>query len=354
MNHTTKKTNSAQAKPGAGRDFFAGYKFNKKFLDPIVKLIEKHDKFILTTHIGSDPDGLGSQVGIYQLLKKLKKKVIIINAEKVPDNYAFMVSGVNVKNTESDLQEIEKMNLAGYLLLILDNSEIKRVGKILEICAQFKCPLATIDHHIVDKQKNMFVDDSYAATSEIVWELYRYLKIPMSRETAVSLYCGIIADTGNFRYSKTSMRTHIAGGDLLDHGVNSDEVYRFIYESSPPDRLVLLKRILDKAVINSEKNYVAAFVKKSMFKKLKLGDTPTEGIVNQFLAVKGIKISALMTETPGGDLKCSLRSIDDVNVAALAKKFGGGGHKNAAGLFIKGPFMESAKKVIAEIEKTLK
>ena len=336
------------------KDYLNNYKFNKKFLDPIVKLLKGHDKFILTTHMGSDPDGLGSQIGIYYLLKKLKKKVMIINSEKVPDNYSFMVPPGIIKNTDQDAEEISNLNLSGYLLLIMDNSEMKRVGKIQEICAGYKCPIATIDHHIVEKKKNIFVDDTYAATSEIIWELYRYLKIPISLKIAESLYAGIIADTGNFRYSKTSMRTHIAGGDLLGLGVNSDEVYRNIYESSPPDRLRLLKRILDKAIINTEKNYVAAFVKKSMFKKLKLGDTPTEGIVNQILAVKGIKISALMTETPNGDLKCSLRSIDEVNVAALAAKFGGGGHRNAAGLFIKGPFNESAKKIIAEIEKALR
>lgn len=348
------KKKSSSAKPGMiAKDCLTNYKFSKKFLDPIIKLLESHDKFILTTHVGSDPDGLGSEVGVYHLLKKLKKQVVVINAEKVPDNYAFMVPAGLIKNTEQDFDEIAALNFSGYLLLIMDNSELSRVGKILEISAKFKCPLATIDHHIVEKKKNFFVDDSYAATSEIVWELYRYLKIPLPRDIAVSLYGGIIADTGNFRYSKTTLRTHVAGGDLLGCGINPDEIYRYIFESSPPDRLILLKRILDKAVINTEKKYIAAFVKKSMFKKLKLGDTPTEGIVNQILAVKGIKISALMTETPNGDLKCSLRSIDEVNVAALAGKFGGGGHRNAAGLFIKGPFKDAAKKVIAEIEKAL-
>ncbi|MDH4263856.1 MAG: bifunctional oligoribonuclease/PAP phosphatase NrnA [Spirochaetia bacterium] len=343
----------SKLKSNKSKDHLAGFKFNKKFLDSIIKLIKRHDKIILTTHIGSDPDGLGSEFGMYHLLRKLQKQVYIINAEKVPENYDFMIPPNLVKNTEQHLDEISSMKLEGYLLLVMDNSEMSRVGKILEICEGLKCSVATIDHHIVAKGKNKFVDASYSATSEIVWELYHYLGIPISHAVAVGLYGGIIADTGNFRYSKTTMRTHIAGGNLLGYGINSDEIYRNIYESSPPDRLILFKRILDKAIINTEKKYIAAIVKKSMFKKLKLGDTPTEGIVNQILAVKGILISALMTETPNGDLKCSLRSIDDVNVAALAGKFGGGGHRNAAGLFIKGPFKDAVKKVIAEIENAI-
>jgi len=347
------KTKSAQSRQKTPNGYLNHFQFNRKFLDPIVKFLKKHDKFIITTHIGSDPDGLGSEIGIYYILKKLKKQVYIINAEKVPENYSFMAPDGLIKNTEQDLEEIQQMDLSGFVLLIMDNSEISRTGKILEISGKFKCPYASIDHHLVKKTKNFFVDASYAATSEIVWELFRYLKIPVSRDIAIMLYCGIIADTGNFRFTKTSFRTHVAGGDLVNAGANSDEIYRKLFESSPPDRLKLLRRILEKAIINTEKKYVVGFVKKEMFKKLKLGDTPTEGIVNQILSVRDIEISALMTETPNGDLKCSLRSIGEINVALLARKFGGGGHKNAAGLYIKGPFKRAAKKVIAEIEKAL-
>ncbi|MDH4200518.1 MAG: bifunctional oligoribonuclease/PAP phosphatase NrnA [Spirochaetia bacterium] len=334
-------------------DCLKGFIFNKKLLDEISGFIQKHENFVLTTHIGSDPDGLASEISLYFFLKKLKKNVIIINNEPVPENYEFMAPNQIVKNTETGLHEIEKMDFTGYVLISLDNSETNRLGKIKEFCDRFKCSLATIDHHIVKKQKYFFVDDSYAATSEIIWELYKYTNTPLNRQIAISLYAGIIADTGNFRFSKTSVRTHLAGGDLLDYGFSPDDVYRKIFESSPPDRLKLFKKILDKAIINTEKKYIAAFVKKSMFRKLKLGDTPTEGIVNQLLAVKDIKISALMTETPDGHLKCSLRSIDDVNVAALAGKFGGGGHRNAAGLFVKGPFDDAARKIIIEIEKAV-
>lgn len=335
------------------REILKNYRPDTPVLKKIAALIARHDRFFLTTHIGADPDGIGSQVGLYYLLKKLKKKVIIVNSERIPSHYRFMVPEDIILNIEEDTEKIEKFNLSGGLALIMDNSETKRCEKVFELITKKKLPWATIDHHVVDKGARLCVDHRYGATAEIVWDLYHHLGVPLVKKAATALYAGIVADTGNFRFSRTSARTHLAAGELIGLGISSDDIYRRIFESAPIDRLVFLKHVLNEAIIDKKHGFAAGFARQSMFEGLKLGDTPTDGIVNQLLAVNGVKISALMTQTPDDDLKCSLRSVGDIDVSALAKTFGGGGHKNASGLFIKGPYDKAAKKVIAAIKKHL-
>jgi len=329
------------------------YKPSATVLSDIEKVISKYDNFLLTTHTGADPDGLGSEVGLYHLFKQMNKKAIIVNNEKVPDSMSFISKGVKIYNIDEHREELEKKNLKGYLVLIVDSSELRRSEKVANFFQSKGLDYLTIDHHPMPKNKRFMVDTSYAATAELVWDLYHYLQIDIPKKAAVPLYTGLSADSGNFRYSKTSFRTHLAAGELIGFGISTDDIYRAIYEFFPFDRLEFTRRIMKQAIFNKEKGYCVAIARQSMFKDLKLGDSPTEGIVNQFLAVNGVKISAFITETPDKDLKCSLRSVGNVNVAEIAKKFGGGGHRNAAGFFQKGPFLSGVKKVISTIEDNL-
>ncbi|MES0490592.1 MAG: bifunctional oligoribonuclease/PAP phosphatase NrnA [Leptospirales bacterium] len=336
------------------KQLLKNYKPSAAVLSDIKKVILKHDKFLLTTHTGADPDGLGSEIGLLHLFKLLKKKAIIVNNERVPESMAFIASGVNIYNIDEHREELEKKNLKDYLVLIIDSSEIRRSEKVVNFFQSKELDYLTIDHHPMPKNIRYMVDTSYAATAELVWDLYHYLNIDIPKKAAIPLYTGISADSGNFRYSKTSFRTHLAAGELIGFGISTDKIYRSIFEFFPFDRLEFTRRIMNKAVFNKEIGYSVACARQSMFKGLKLGDSPTEGLVNQFLAVEGVEISAFITETPEKDLKCSLRSVGDVNVSEIAQKFGGGGHRNAAGLFQKGPFASGVAKIIAEIENCLK
>jgi len=316
-------------------------------------VVEQFDRIVLTTHQGVDPDGIGSEYALYRLFSEKGKTVYVINPDPIPEALHFMVPTEVFLDFENNEEEIRQLQLENVLLLNVDNSELKRCGKVAEFMEKFSPHYVTIDHHSVEPSENYFVDPEYSATCEMVWDLYHYYQHPFEHQIALALYTGIVADSGNFRYSKTTLRTHLAGGELLAYGIDSDDIYRHIFESAPFDRHQLFQKILQKAVFNKEKQYVAGFVFKKMMKDLELGDSPTEGIVNQLLAVRGVKIAALMTETPDGDLKCSLRSIGDINVADIAARFGGGGHRNAAGLYQKGPFKKAREQILAAIDETL-
>lgn len=330
------------------------YRPKAKVLPKIAALIRGNKKFLLTTHVGADADGLGSQVGLYFLLKSLKKDVVILNNEHVPGFLTELIPLKLVKHVsegKDGLSEAaaEKL-MRDRFIFILDSSEPHRSDKVGEIFLRLKRPWSTIDHHVLPGKKEFCVDPTYAATAELIWDLYRHMKIPLPKSAATALYTGLVADSGNFRYPKTSMRTHLAAGDLLGHGIHSDYIFRAIYESHPLDRLKLNARLMPKVQL-LQNSVVVLPVMRSDRDGLELGDSGTEGIVNQLLAHKGLKAAAVLSETEHGELKGSLRSVGDVDVAAVAKKFGGGGHKNAAGLKIRKPFAEAQEMVIAELGK---
>ncbi|HRP70685.1 MAG TPA: DHH family phosphoesterase, partial [Turneriella sp.] len=206
----------------------AKYKPSSKVLPKIVAFIKKHDKFLLTTHISADADGIGSQVGFYYLLKALKKDVKILNNEPVPQFLqGFMPTRLvgyiedpsSTKKITGALSFAQAEKLArGRFVFILDSSEPKRSERVGELFMNLNLPWATIDHHVLANQKEFCVDPTYAATAEMVWELYKYLKIKIPKEAALPLYTGLVADSGNFRYPKTSLRTHLAAGELIGYG----------------------------------------------------------------------------------------------------------------------------------------
>jgi len=352
--HAEKATQALSA--ATAKALLKNYKPQSKVLPKIAALIRAQKKFLLTTHIGADADGLGSQIGLYYLLKSLKKDVRIVNNERVPGYLTAMmpqklVDYIGDHIGEGGLSEAaaEKL-MRDRFVFILDSSEPERSDRVGALFMRLKRPWATIDHHVLPGKKEFCVDPTYAATAELVWDLYRYLKIPIPKAAALPLYTGLVADSGNFRYSKTSLRTHLAAGELIGYGIHSDFVFRAIYESSPLDRLKLAARLYPKVNILPNNIVVLPVLQKDR-EGLDLGDSGTEGFVNQLLAHKGIIAAALFSETEDGELKGSLRSIGDVDVATVAKKFGGGGHKNAAGLKIRKPFSEALELVTNELIK---
>jgi len=335
------------------KSILKSYRPSSVAIKAATNLIKKYDNFILTTHIKSDADGIGSQIGLYYLLKALKKKCVIINSEAPPNYLDFITNGTPIHvarelSSQAGASSLEGLKLTKkYFGLILDSSEEKRSQEVLDILKKEGIPWGSIDHHDITKKKNFCVDNSYAATAEMVWDLYKTFKVKINSIAAHAMYTGIVADSGNFRFPKTSLRTHLAGGDLIASGVHSDFIYRKVYESNPMDRLIYMGRIYKNLFIDREHGIAMAFVTKKTKKGLELGDSANEGIVNQFLAANGINVAVLATQTEDNLMKASLRSIGDIDVSKVAQQFNGGGHKNAAGLKANLPF-KKAKKVLLE------
>ncbi len=319
----------------------------------IAQFIKENNYFLITTHIDSDADGLGAQVGFFFLIKNLGKEIKVYNHEKINENIEFMIPRefldayqyADESSRERDFAFFDEyLNKAR--LLILDNSEVNRLGYLGEYTRMKKIPWWSIDHHDLTPVEHILVDSEYASTCEIIWDVYRFMGISIDPEAARALYAGMVADTGNFRYPKTSLRTHIAAGELLMHGINPNEIFRKFYEDSPVKRLQVFSDMVTNARINTDRKYIIAELTQDLKKKYSLASGESEGMVNQFLAYRDIELAVLIRETDTGTLKASLRSTKEINVAEFAERFNGGGHKNAAGLAMDEPYLPAKEKLI--------
>ncbi len=344
--------------PGQIRDLLQYYAPKSANLKKIAAFLKKHKRILLTTHAGCDPDGIGAQIGLWYLLKKMNKDVVVVNNDRIPEYLEFALPQdsefrIHVYNDYKDNDQIDALKplVDKRAILIVDSSEPKRSGEVATLFPFDTAAWLSIDHHIVPEAPHFVSDTSYSATCEFVWDLYQYLREPISESAALALYTGLVADTGNFRYPKTSLRSHMAAGDLLQYPLPTDEIYRHIFESHETDRLKFLARILRKAVIDKNLGIAVAMIKKNDLKGLELGKSPTEGIANFMLAVKGIHIAAVMTETRTGQLKASMRSRGDYNVQEIAKQFGGGGHVNASGLKVEQRFGKVSRQLLRSIRE---
>jgi phosphoesterase RecJ-like protein len=292
--------------------------------------IRSRERFILTAHEGPDGDALGSLLGMHHLLKQLGKDSVMFLASKefpLPIEYRFL-----------PLEEVfheAPADMADRAAIFLDCGNIDRMP--VDFLAAEEVFTINIDHH---HDNTLFgdvnlVEVDASSTAEIVYELSVLLGALITPEMASALYVGLVTDTGKFMYENTNARTHRIAADLIDAGVHVDETYRRLYEHVPIEKLRLLSRALDGIQYHCEDRLVLAYIAAADYEASGAGEEMTEGIIDHLRSVEGARVAALIRDL--GDRgraarKVSLRSSDGkVDVSAIAREHGGGGHKRAAG-----------------------
>jgi phosphoesterase RecJ-like protein len=292
--------------------------------------IRNRDRFLLTAHEGPDGDALGSLLGMHHLLRQLGKDSVMFLAAKefpLPIEYRFL-----------PLEEVfheAPADMADRAAIFLDCGNIDRMP--VDFLAADGLFTINIDHH---HDNTLFgdvnlVEVDASCTAEIVYELAILLGAEITPEMAAALYVGIVTDTGKFMYENTSARTHRIAADLVEAGVSVDETYRRLYEHVPLEKLRLLSRALEGIQHHCEGRLVLAYIAAADYEASGAGEEMTEGIIDHLRSVEGARVAALIRDL--GDRgraarKVSLRSSDgEVDVSAIARVHGGGGHKRAAG-----------------------
>ena len=299
-------------------------------IELVAAQLRSRDRFLLTAHEGPDGDALGSLLGMHHLLTQLGKDSVMFMAAKefpLPIEYRFL-----------PLEEVfhePPADVADRTVVFLDCGNIDRMP--LDFLSAGGNEVINIDHHHDNTRFGdlNLVDVEASCTAEIVYELAVLLGATITREMAAALYVGLVTDTGKFMYENTDARTHRIAADLIEAGVDVDDTYRRLYEHVPLEKLRLVARALGGIQRHCNDLLVLTYITAADYEATGAGEEMTEGIVDHLRSVEGAKVAAAIRDL--GDRgraarKVSLRSSEgDVDVSAIARKHGGGGHKRAAG-----------------------
>jgi phosphoesterase RecJ-like protein len=299
-------------------------------IERVVAEVRDRDRFILTAHEGPDGDALGSLLGMHHLLTQLGKDSLMFMAAKefpLPIEYRFL-----------PLEEVfhePPADMADRTVVFLDCGNIDRMP--VDFLSDGGNFIINIDHHHDNTRFGdvNLVDTGASSTAEIVYELCRRLGGRLTPEIASALYVGLVTDTGKFMYENTDAGTHRIAADLIEAGVEVDDTYRRLYEHVPLEKLRLVARALEGIERHCDDRLVLTYVTAADYEASGAGEEMTEGIIDHLRSVEGAKVAALVRDqgTRGrAARKVSLRSSEgDVDVSAIARRHGGGGHKRAAG-----------------------
>lgn len=321
-------------------------------LKSVLKALKKQNNFLITAHTSPEGDAIGAELGLFCLLKKLGKNVLIVNQDALPYGLDFLPGTTRIRQLKNVSSRINFD-----CLVVLDSSDLSRVGKVACLNAQRK-PIINIDHHISNSNFGTFnwVDANASSAAEMVYRLYKEMKVSLDQDAATALYAGILTDTGSFRYSNTTAFTHQVVAELLKFNIDVVEVYQYCYENIPFADTKTLAVMLGGITREAGGRIVWCQIPRRLFNKnidtFDLG----EHILSFCRAIKGVEVVALFREQFGArdQVRVNFRSQGKVDVNKVASNFGGGGHKTAAGATVRGSLVSVRKKVLKKIRQSLK
>jgi len=305
-----------------------------------VTALRPGQRVCLTTHVNPDGDGIGSEVGLVHLLRGQGVDAVITNPSPTPPRFNFLFEGLpGIDRSAEAIKELRRADL----IIVLDISDLTRLGMLIETVKNRGVPVACVDHHVsvgVLPPGPRYLDPEAAATGELIYEIAKASGWPVTEQVARALYVAILTDTGGFRFSNTRARTLRVAADLLEAGVDNEEIYLEVYARAPEGRPRLFAEALQTLVVESEHGLAWVTVPPGAIERLGVSSDDLDGVVEFPRSIQGVRMALLFREISQGRVKVSLRSVGDVDVAAFAKPYGGGGHTKAAGLSLTGSLAE--------------
>jgi len=317
----------------------------------LLDILRRCERVVLTSHVRPDCDALGSELGLAGILESLGKDVRIVNAQATPANLAWIDPEGRV---ESLAGKVRPADLADRdLAIVLDTSAWAQLGAMGDVLKGMRDRVLVIDHHVSEDDicDRWFKDTSAEATARIVYETGLRLRVPLTERIATPLYAGLSTDTGGFRFPSVSGESFRIAARLVDSGANPSAIYRELFEQDSLARLHLVGRTLAGAATTRDGKVITSQVLQRDIKEVGALPSDTEDLINLTLAVKGAELAAILIEQPDGRIKTSFRSRGPVDCNLLAARFGGGGHKAAAGAILPGPFVDAKAKVDAAVDE---
>jgi phosphoesterase RecJ-like protein len=300
----------------------------------------------LSTHVNSDGDGCGSEAALARLLAQMGIEARIVNPTPWPDMFRFLLGDDVADASERGAAALRDVDA----LVVLDISDVKRLGVLSDAVRALTVPKLVIDHHIATDEPAgsvVFADTSACATGELVFDFARVMGLEITTPVAKALYAALLTDTGGFRFSNTTPRCHAIAGQLLAAGIEPEEMYRRVYASVPVGKLALLRDALGTLAVDAERKLAWISVPAGATEKYGVRSEDLDGIVEHPRSIAGTRLALFFRDLGHGKVKVSFRSTGDVDVNEFARQFGGGGHAKAAGALITGDIDSVRDRVVA-------
>ncbi|HEY0243488.1 MAG TPA: bifunctional oligoribonuclease/PAP phosphatase NrnA [Gemmatimonadaceae bacterium] len=317
----------------------------KEAIERLAREFRAGRSVVLSTHINADGDGCGSEAALARILTARGMNVKIVNPTPWPETYEFLLDSQVVDASPEGSAALRKADL----LIVLDISDVKRLGSLADTVRTLKVPKLVIDHHIASDEppsSEILSDTSACATGELIYDVAAVLGQEITPQIAVGLYVAILTDTGGFRFANTTARCLAIASQLLAAGVEPEEMYRRLYASHPIGRLHLLRDALATLEVDPAYGISWISVAAGAAEEYGLKSEDLEGLAEHPRSVGGTKMAIFFRDLGHGKIKVSFRSTGDVNVNEFARKFGGGGHARASGALIPGTIEEVRHSVI--------
>jgi len=313
-------------------------------LQQIVDAIRVRQRFVVCSHARPDGDSIGSALAMAYALRALGKTVRVVNSDPAP-------APIQAFPGVPDIEIADRIDGEFDAAIVMECSDLSRTG----VGGLDRFFVINIDHHPGNKGYGdiRWFDDSAAACGEMVFALIRALDVPLSIEIATHIYLTILTDTGSFHYSSISPRTFDICRQAVEAGVDPVLVARNVYDSNNMGRLKLFGSVLRAMQLDRSGRIAIVYLDHEMAREAGGTYEDTEGLVNLPLTVKDIQAVVFFKQIEGEEYRVSLRSKGDVDVGSVAKAFGGGGHKNAAGCTVTGAIDSVQKLFIQKIEQAI-
>jgi len=316
-------------------------------LSAICRVLREKDRFLVACHENPEGDAIGSELALALALREMGKTATVLNADPVPANLLFLPGAGTIVFEEDG----SKYDVA----VVVDCGSPERTGRIGGELR--KCPLLiNIDHHRTngDRGELALVDPDAAATGLLVQRVLSAMGHEISLDVATNIYVAVLTDTGSFHYGSSSPEAFTVAGEMVRRGVDPWAVAEHVYETQSASRLRLLGRVLDSLEVAGGGKVACITTMREDLREFASGKDALEGFINYPRSIVGVEVAVSFREEDGGVFRVSFRSKGRVDVSAVAARFGGGGHRNAAGCTVPGTLDDVKKRVLEVLGAALK
>lgn len=315
----------------------------------ILQAIKRHKTFLISTHVNPDPDALASELALALYLRRLGKRVSIINGDQCPARYSFLPKSHLIQSYRS------RRHRDYEVAIILDCGDLGRIGPVGKLLREERL-LVNLDHHLTNDNfgdLNLVVPKA-SSTTEVLFDLLKQARAALTKEIAQLLYVGIMTDTGSFRYDTTSAHTHRVVAELMRFGFSVSDLYRRIYEGLTFRDFKLFTKVINLFESFYQGRVVSLELSRRVAEKFSQEFDLKDKIFSFLRAIKGVEVIIIYAPGEKNQTRVNFRSQGErVNVAELAFAFGGGGHRKASGCIIEGTIIQAKRLVMRKLREML-